>query len=187
MVVTEELKKIIDDDIELCEEICSGSFSLNVFDVYMRLRNKYSNIITGFCDNLSQPFYDDDNSTKKANLETMRQKLLLFKAMGYKNYSDYDVDNSQQPQIAINNISQNTVSIEVTFNEVRKRIENMSSLPDVQIEEILSKIDELEKIVNSGERKTKKWEQAKDIVKWVADKGVDVGMTLLPLILRIGK
>ena len=61
----------------------------------------------------------------------------------------------------------------------------MTALPDPEVEEILSKIDELEKIIQSSDRKTKKWENAKGIVKWIADKGVDVGMTLLPLLLQI--
>ena len=63
----------------------------------------------------------------------------------------------------------------------------MTSLPDEEIEEILSKINELENIVNSTDRKTKKWENAKDIIKWVADKGVDVGTALLPIVLQIGQ
>lgn len=31
----------------------------------------------------------------------------------------------------------------------------------------------------------KKWENAKGIVKWIADKGVDVGIALLPLLMQI--
>ena len=46
-------------------------------------------------------------------------------------------------------------------------------------------INELEKIVKSSDRKSKKWENAKGIVKWIADKGVDVGIALLPLLLQI--
>lgn len=62
----------------------------------------------------------------------------------------------------------------------------MSSLREDEIEEITSKIDEIERIVNSKDRKTKKWEKAKEIIKWIAEKGVDVGITLLPLLLQIG-
>ena len=73
-----------------------------------------------------------------------------------------------------------------SFSEVKNKVENMTSLPDSEIEEILSKITELEDIVNSSERKSKKWSKATDIIKWVADKGIDVGLTLLPLILKLG-
>ena len=63
----------------------------------------------------------------------------------------------------------------------------MSALKETEIHEILGKIDELEAIVNSTERKTKKWENAKEIIKWAADKSVDVGIALLPLIMKIGQ
>ena len=75
--------------------------------------------------------------------------------------------------------------INISFNDVRREIENMSALPDTEIEEILHKIDELEKIVKSSDRKSKKWENAKGVIKWIADKGVDVGIALLPLLLQI--
>lgn len=84
-----------------------------------------------------------------------------------------------------NNANTNTVTLDITFDQARERIENMSSLKDSEIKEILKKVDELEKIVQSKDKKTKKWENAKGIIKWVADKGVDVGIALLPLLLQI--
>lgn len=41
------------------------------------------------------------------------------------------------------------------------------------------------KIVKSPESRSKKWENAKEIIKWIADKGAGVGIALLPLLLRI--
>ena len=73
----------------------------------------------------------------------------------------------------------------ISFEDARKTINDMSSLSENEIEEIQSKINALEEIVNSKESKSKKWSKAKDIIKWVADKGVDVGIALLPLILKI--
>jgi predicted nucleotidyltransferase len=61
----------------------------------------------------------------------------------------------------------------------------MSALPETEIDEILRKIDEIEDIVHSSDRRAKKWENAKNIIKWIADKGVDVGIALLPLLLQI--
>ena len=72
------------------------------------------------------------------------------------------------------------------FSEVRNKIEEMGSLTDSEIDEILSKIDELENIVNSSDRKTKKWDKAKGIINWVATKGVDVALTVIPLLMKIG-
>ena len=61
----------------------------------------------------------------------------------------------------------------------------MTSLTESELRDILQKVDELEMIVQSQDRKTKKWEDAKEIIKWVAEKGVDVGIALLPLLLKI--
>lgn len=83
------------------------------------------------------------------------------------------------------NTNENNNSVSVTFESVRDKVNNMTSLPDEDIEEIQNRIDEIEEIVNSKETKSKKWSKAKEIIKWIADKGVDVGIALLPLILKI--
>ena len=118
------------------------------------------------------------------NLEQIYNKMLSFKALGYPSLNNNTAPHAM-PMVQINNTNENIIDIKISFNDVRKEIENMSALPDSEIEEILDKIDELEKIVKSSERKSKKWENAKGIVKWIADKGVDVGIALLPLLLQI--
>ena len=74
----------------------------------------------------------------------------------------------------------------MSFNMARETINSMTALTNEEIEEIQNRIDEIEEIVNSKETKSKKWSKAKEIIKWIADKGVDVGIALLPLILKIG-
>ncbi|MEG0409243.1 MAG: hypothetical protein RR623_10265 [Bacilli bacterium] len=44
----------------------------------------------------------------------------------------------------------------ISFSEAKKSITEMSSLQEEEITEIISKIDELERIIHSKERKTKK-------------------------------
>ena len=83
------------------------------------------------------------------------------------------------------NINENQNMLSVSFDDVRKKIEAMSALPEGDLEEIQSKIDELESIVKSKDTRNKKWSAAKEIIKWVADKGVDVGIAILPLLLNI--
>lgn len=109
--------------------------------------------------------------------------MLSFKALGYPSLKE--AIPQSMPMVQITNTNENKVDINNSFSDVRKEIENMSALPDGEIEEILNKINELEKIVKSSDRKSKKWENAKGIVKWIADKGVDVGIALLPLLLQI--
>lgn len=61
----------------------------------------------------------------------------------------------------------------------------MTSLREDEIQDILQQVNKLEEIINSKERKTKKWEMCNGIIKWIADKSLDVGISLLPLILQI--
>lgn len=83
------------------------------------------------------------------------------------------------------NENNNNSSISITFDNVRDNVNAMTSLPEEEIKDIRNKIDELENIVKSTESKSKKWSNAKEIIKWIADKGVDVGLALLPLLLKI--
>lgn len=117
------------------------------------------------------------------DLRQIYNKMLTFKALGYP--ALIETIPQSVPMVQITNTNENKVDINITFSDVRKEIENMSALPDAEIEEILNKINQLEKIVKSSDRKSKKWENAKGIVKWIADKGVDVGIALLPLLLQI--
>ena len=184
-----EMKKVIENDIQMSTEIINNKKTEKCEDFHMRLLSKYSPIISGFGDNLFSLYYDTDFTATMSNIETMRDKLILFKAAGFENWGQKDDRNDQTSKISITNNNANTntnsISVTVSFEEVRRNIENMSALPDTEIEEILSKINDLEVIVTSEDRKSKKWEKAKSIIKWVADKGVDVGIALLPLLLHI--
>lgn len=130
-------------------------------------------------------FYDDVSGESLIhNLKQIYNKLLAFKSLGYPSLKDV-IPKDTMPMVQITNTNENRIDISISFSGVREMIEHMSALPETEIEEILSKINELEKIVKSSERKSKKWENAKDIIKWIADKGVDVGIALLPLLLQI--
>lgn len=182
----QNFKAIIDEDINRCEEILKNGDKNSLFCFHRELKSKYKKIIDGFSEELYSLFYDDSGDTAKMNIKIMKKKLELFRAMGYENHYA-----EKAGTVVVSNTNTNTFSadmkIEVSFSDARGTVENMSALKEAEIQEILAKIEELEKIVSSTERKSKKWEQAKDIIKWVADKGVDVGTALLPLILKIGQ
>ena len=59
-----------------------------------------------------------------------------------------------------------------------------SEFTDKEIDEILEKINEIENICKSNNRKTKKWEKVKKIIIWLMDKGVDVTIQLIPSIIN---
>lgn len=184
MVITEEFKAIIDEDITKCDHEIKNGNKQSRGVLHNTLISKYGKIIDGFKNDLRNISYDDSGSYRTQNLETMRQKLILFKAMGYENqFAEKAVDNG----VTIHNTNRMDVNVNITFPEARAKVEDMSSLKEEEIQEILQKIDELEQLVNSKDRKTKKWDAAKEIIKWIAEKGIDVGLTLLPLLMKLGE
>jgi hypothetical protein len=113
---------------------------------------------------------------EQREIEKLRLQVELAKeSSAVHNHNINNVENK--------NIINNTMNI--SFEDARKTINDMSSLPENEIEEIQNKINAIEEIVNSKDSKSKKWTKAKEIVKWIADKGVDVGITLLPLLLKM--
>lgn len=52
---------------------------------------------------------------------------------------------------------------------------------------MLDKISEIEEVVKSKDSKKSKWEKVKPVLTWLADKSCDVGIALLPLLLKIGQ
>ncbi|MDD4000052.1 MAG: hypothetical protein PHX62_04065, partial [Bacilli bacterium] len=110
-----------------------------------------------------------------SNLKNMKSKLETYK---------YQVNaiEGKVPKISVS-LSQNQImNLTVSFNQVIYNIQN-SNYHDK--DEIISKINELELIINSNIPKNDKWEKLKKIGKWIFDKSVDVGISLLPLILKI--
>ena len=61
----------------------------------------------------------------------------------------------------------------------------MSGLSEEETNQTLQKVDEIKAIVELKESKKSKWQKIKPILTWIADKSVDVGIALLPLILKI--
>lgn len=116
------------------------------------------------------------------NLEMMKAKLETYKyQMNAVQLPKPEVSNSQVVNVT------NSVNVNVTFEQVRKEVEEMTSLTNKDTEEILDKISEIEEVVKSKDSKKSKWEKVKPVLTWLADKSCDVGIALLPLLLKIGQ
>lgn len=189
-----DFKVMYEEDLELLKNAISDSDNKESSEseklqLYKEITAKYHPYIPKLSDGLycyiqAYGFYDDVFGEElNHNIILVYNKMLSFKALGYPSLKDTVSQNA--PIVQITNTNENKIDISVSFSDVRKEIEDMSALPDNEIDEILSKINDLEKIVKSSDRKSKKWDKAKDIVKWIADKGVDVGIALLPLLLQI--
>ncbi|PWL75837.1 MAG: hypothetical protein DBY24_10475 [Prevotellaceae bacterium] len=122
---------------------------------------------------------NDESEKKRQQAETEREQRELEKLR-------LQVE-LRKGNITINNTNtnENHNSFDMSFNMARETINSMTALTNEEIEEIQKRINELEEIVSAKDSKSKKWSKVKEIIKWIADKGVDVGIALLPLVLKI--
>lgn len=158
-----------------------------VQEIYNRLIARYSNVIPNFSNNVdgyrsSDGYYFKvEGEQLRKNLKNIYDKMNLCIDMNFTNLLLKEPNS--QPFFQINNNNQNIMKVNLTFKELKEKTENITSLKDEEIDEVLNKIDEIETILNSSERKNKKWEKVKEIITWLLDKGVDVAIQLIPSIL----
>lgn len=190
-----EFKKMFEADLANVKDAVADKNNINTpeaakQELYSEITAKYHPYIVKFSKGLYEYYEQQEiyevvsGETLFFNLGQIYNKMVSFKALGYPGLLE---KTKEVPAAVVNitNTNENHNVNTITFEDVRKQIENMSALPDKEIDEILSKVDELEKIITSKDRKSKKWENAKNIIQWIADKGVDVGIALLPLLLQI--
>lgn len=199
-----EVVKLLDDYIEKLD----NAQNLFEFDLE-KLIEKITRVVldkdevVSLCLNYYNPYEDEeelwsDAEKLKAKLKYKRATIIdENKAMEEHEQREIEKlrlqlelakESSQIHNHNINNVENKNIinnTMNISFEDARKTINDMSSLPENEIEEIQNKINAIEEIVNSKDSKSKKWSKAKEIVKWIADKGVDVGITLLPLLLKM--
>lgn len=184
----ETFNDIIMKDIDKCTTILENDIdrsNLSSYrDLFSELYGKYSKSSQNFPNVETNSLALNNNiSIYRVNIIKIKGFLTAYVANGCE---DFGVSEPQKTSggVNVNVYNSNEVNISNVV-EVKKEIENMSGLTEEEIEEINSKIDALEEIIKSGDRKSKKWSNAKEIVKWMADKSVDVALTLIPLLMKI--
>lgn len=186
-----KFKEMMNADIAILKGISAGTSDMDEKQqqqFYLSVTAKYHPYVPHLGDGLYQYFAEQGfygevtGSSLEYNLRQTYNKLLAFQSL---NYPGLGAAVASAPSTVVNITNTNSNSMTVTFDSVRDAVDNMTSLPDEDIQEIQNRIDELEEIVNSKATKSKKWSQAKGVIKWIADKGVDVGIALLPLLLKI--
>lgn len=111
------------------------------------------------------------------NLRLIKSKLETFQ---------FQMNAVETPDVPSTQVNVTTnVNINITFEQVRAKIEDMTSLTDEQTREALEKVSEIESVVKGEGSKKSKWEKIKPILTWLADKSFDVAMSILPLLLRV--
>ena len=178
-------------DIEKIEITMSNKNEEELKNLHVYLDGKYSAYIPNWGGSMYSymPNYGFDYNYM--GIETLIHNLTMIKAklQGYLCHFESRKTTSTTPvnsvNVQVNNTNSNEITISISFDEARSKIEEMTSLTDDQTKEILQKIKEIEEAVNSKDSKKSKWEKVKPIFKWIADKSFDVGMVLLPLFLKL--
>ena len=177
------LKKKTWRDITECQEILNEGDVQAAKKKVILLISGYSNLITNIGDDLDHdPSGWKDNADYLLDLERLKTKLEIFEA---NNCQPLGI--VTQPGIINQNINQNEntnqITITAQFEQVRYEIRNNGSLAQPEIEEILSKVDEIEAIHKEEGTRGEKWEKLRGCLNWLGTKGVDIGIKLLPLII----
>lgn len=189
-----DFTRMVDEDILKCGDTLDGNFDEKKWkDLHAELTAKYSSHISDIGSDMYDffaqgNFFDVDSmdeDTLRHNLFVLKNKLVAFKSYGYKNRKQVSGDKGINIQNTLS--ATQTQTINVSFEAVKRQIEDMTGLSDAETAETLNKIDEIKAIVELQEPKKSKWQKIKPILIWLADKSVDVGIALMPLILKIGE
>ena len=126
-----------------------------------------------------------DFDSLKHNLQNMKSKL-----EGYIQDIDLKPLTINKPTKSINvyNKNENNISnivSNVNFNTVEEKIKECESLTEEETKEALKYLKELKEIYESKGNRKSKWEKAKKILIWLADKSVDIAIAFFPIITSI--
>lgn len=186
MEMPREFYDMVCSDIKRIEE--SGNLSSEEkFKLHRELDGRYQACVKdwykgfwGADKDATRVYYNrlhDSPSSIQENLEMMKAKLETYQ---------YGMNAISLPEPASTNIAvYNNLNISLSFAEAKQKIEDMTALNREQTDEILAKIDELEKISQENISRKSKWEKIKPIISFALDKGADVAIAILSLVLQM--
>lgn len=126
--------------------------------------------------------YTVDNAILNGVLSNLRQYAakLCSQSKETKNSQPNAVFN-------INNTANSNSEAFINFNinqvvEQAKQQAEDAGLPDEQFQVLMNKLNELEEIGKSKESKGKRWQKAKEIMKWVVEQGIQVAGIVVPVL-----
>lgn len=184
----EERVQIVSADILSIDQAISTDNEEQMKSVHMLIDGKYITCIP----NLGQSMYGYINQLgfnyELLEKESLKHNLLLMKAKLQGYICDFPIKTTAsvpQNNISVNVPVTNEININISFEQAKQMIEDMPGLTATDTEEIKAKIDDLEKISKEPISKKKKWEKVKPILSFVLDKGADVAIAIMSLILQM--
>lgn len=184
----EALENTINEDITAIDEAISSDDEAQMKHIHMMIDGKYSAVIS----NIGQSAYGYIEkygfNYELIGKELLVHNLYLMKAklQGYLCYFPTKaVEAVPQNNFSVNVSNINEINIMLSFEQAKQQIEDMPGLTDADTEEIKSKIDDLENIYKESISKKKKWEKVKPILSFAIDKGADVAIAIMSLLLQM--
>lgn len=182
-----ESRKAIRCDIQKIDEVLQKEDMTEMRDLHRNLDGKYQACIADWGQSMvgyyKRGFDHEELSSPELmnNLLLMKSKLEALQ-LGWNGQSTVPhVTENPRVNVTVNN----TVHISISFDEARQKIEDMTALNQKQTDEILEKINALEEIAKESSSRKTKWEKVKPILAFALDKGADVAVTFMSLILQM--
>ena len=132
------------------------------------------------------------NSVPEMQLYKVNETMLDGILMRLRQYgetlcsaNDKRVGGSNGQTITINNVANanSNISIDIAFAiEEAKQCASDEGLPDKLLEEVIKKLDELAETVKQTNSKGKRWQKAKEIMKWLLEQGIQVASIVVPVL-----
>lgn len=185
----DDLVQIVEPDIEAIAEAIKSDDEEKMKSIHIKIDGKYSTYIPGFGKSMYGYSHADGFSYNYLGKESYLSNLCIMKGRleGYLCSFPTPQNSKISQDISVNVpvSNSNDININLSFKDARKQIEEMPGLNEAETEELKAKIDELEQINNEKISKKKKWEKVKPIISFVLDKGADVAITIMGLILQM--
>ncbi len=183
MAEQKDWAKVVEADIHWCEETWkSYSHDKDVMgNLYHILLARYIDVIEGFdndmlvvspCDSIS-----NTAEIYRRNVALILQRLKEFRDNGYTN------EGLAEYRLRLEQVD--PVSFDMNFLQVRSIIGQMQGIPLADKDEILEKLEEMEKICTKAITKREKWDMLRGHVIWVSGQELNVAMKIIPLFLKI--
>lgn len=187
MELQKEFLELIENDIKRIEHSVESGTDESRWELFREIDGRYQSCIMDFYKNMWQslpkqnvlhfPELKRHPEQVLDNLKMAKSKLEVFR---------FQANAAALPELQTTNVNvTNNINVSITFEQVRSQIEEMTSLTDEQTREILNKISEIETAYKETGSKKSKWEKIKPVLVWLADKSFDVGMKILPLLLKL--
>ena len=180
------MNNVIKDYIFKCDEVLDAQDSIQAEKLIDKIISVFGNQIKDIEHGLDtySHYLGEREYDYLGDIEKLRGKLSLLFAQTRKD----EQRSFNKPGIVVNNNNTNTnrntvnVDVSVIFQKARGDIETNESLSELEIQEVLQKINEIEEIYKSKDSINKKWFSLRPTMEWLGTKGLTIATTILNLI-----